>query len=63
MAQKWLFQVIWPMKRALHILDAQGLIDVPDESFVAVDDITENDKNLSFTPCRLVEFKCFVSRW
>ncbi|AMC00577.1 29 kDa protein [Aerococcus viridans] len=35
--------------RALHILDAQGLIDVPDESFVTVDDITENDKNLSFT--------------
>lgn len=35
--------------RALHILDAQGLIDVPDETFVTVDDITENDKNLSFT--------------
>lgn len=27
--------------RALHILDAQGLIDVPDETFVTVDDITE----------------------
>lgn len=35
--------------RALHILDAQGLIDVPDETFVTVDDITENDKNLNFT--------------
>lgn len=35
--------------RALHILDAQGLIDVPDETFVTVDDITENDKNLTFT--------------
>lgn len=35
--------------RALHILDAQGLIDVPDETFVKVDDITENDKNLTFT--------------
>ena len=34
--------------RALHILDAQGLIDVPDETFVTVDDITENDKNLNF---------------
>ncbi|MCY7731334.1 MetQ/NlpA family ABC transporter substrate-binding protein [Aerococcus urinaeequi] len=35
--------------RALHILDAQGLIDVPDETFVTVNDITENDKNLNFT--------------
>ncbi len=35
--------------RALHILDAQGLIDVPDETFVTVDDITENGKNLNFT--------------
>lgn len=35
--------------RALHILDAQGLIDVPDETFVTVDDISENDKNLTFT--------------
>lgn len=35
--------------RALHILDAQGLIDVPDETFVTVDDITQNDKNLNFT--------------
>lgn len=35
--------------RSLHILDAQGLIDVPDETFVTVDDITENDKNLTFT--------------
>lgn len=35
--------------RALHILDAQGLIDVPDETFVTVDDITENDKDLTFT--------------
>lgn len=35
--------------RALHILDAQGLIDVPDETFVTVDEITENDKNLTFT--------------
>ncbi|MEY8370899.1 MetQ/NlpA family ABC transporter substrate-binding protein [Aerococcaceae bacterium 50-4] len=35
--------------RALHILDAQGLIDVPDETFVTVDDITKNEKNLTFT--------------
>ena len=40
--------------RALHILDAQGLIDVPDETFVTVDDITENDKNLNFTQVDLL---------
>lgn len=40
--------------RALHILDSQGLIDVPDETFVTVDDITENDLNLEFTPIDLL---------
>jgi D-methionine transport system substrate-binding protein len=40
--------------RALHILDAQGLIDVPDETFVTVDDITSNTKNLTFTPVDLL---------
>ncbi|RPA58226.1 hypothetical protein EF384_07545 [Aerococcus agrisoli] len=40
--------------RALHILDAQGLIDVPDETFVTVDDITSNPKNLTFTPVDLL---------
>lgn len=40
--------------RALHILDAQGLIDVPDETFVTVDDITSNTKNLTFTSVDLL---------
>lgn len=40
--------------RALHILDAEGLIDVPDETFVTVEDITANPKNLTFTSVDLL---------